>query len=506
MKKVRLNDLEENKNNLLKQYKLDKDSIKEFRSKIKQVSDEESKKLFFDLYDLITSKEFYDDYLKVTELIYNGAIVNYYSKNYDLFDICIRNNYIKTIIVLLRTGLDIGAFNFNQMSPIMLCTKVGNKEILELLILMGADVNLKNEYGDTALSIALKNNHKECVDILVNSQSHLNLRNISNDSIIDTNKSSNLIPTLLDKSVYPTEEIESCESLIVDAETKLNNLEINIDNFNECKMNILPEEKIYGYNQLEIFEKYGTRASITDFAILLGGVVSAGYYSKDGDSSVNRTSWWFTNTIINSSVHVVGESGTWSRSFLKARNGGIRPIIPFSYISSNCTYISNFFNIIEVLYGEYPQYVVDLKTECTLETYFSDNILNETGKIYTTDSSSNNFHQEFIPRTFKEYEYNGNKYIRFIGDTNNRTSLLSSGKNIILGTPYWIKVEPISWFVDKSKEIAITKRLLVSGIQLRNKYNYKPGFEHTDMYKFLNEYMIKDIIPSKLYNKQLIKK
>ena len=76
MKKVRLNDLEENKNNILKQYKLDKDSINEFRSKIKCVSDEESKKNFLDLFNLVSAQDYHDNYEKAIKYIYNGADLN----------------------------------------------------------------------------------------------------------------------------------------------------------------------------------------------------------------------------------------------------------------------------------------------------------------------------------------------------------------------------------------------------------------------------------------------
>ena len=40
----------------------------------------------------------------------------------------------------------------------------------------------------------------------------------------------------------------------------------------------LPANQIFGNKKLEIFEKYGTKAAITDFAILLGGLVSSNEY------------------------------------------------------------------------------------------------------------------------------------------------------------------------------------------------------------------------------------
>ena len=88
--------------------------------------------------------------------------------------------HIQTFILLLRAGVNIDLVDNKGLTPLMKCAEVGNKEILELLILMGADINIKNEVGNSALSIAIKNNHKECANILINAQAHLNCTNISN--------------------------------------------------------------------------------------------------------------------------------------------------------------------------------------------------------------------------------------------------------------------------------------------------------------------------------------
>lgn len=48
--------------------------------------------------------------------------------------------------------------------------------------------------------------------------------------------------------------------------------------------------------QLEIFQKRGTKCAMTDFAILLGGYVSSDYYASSGNSLTDRTGWWWTKT------------------------------------------------------------------------------------------------------------------------------------------------------------------------------------------------------------------
>lgn len=57
----------------------------------------------------------------------------------------------------------------------------------------------------------------------------------------------------------------------------------------------LTEDMYWGDNQLEVFKKRGTKAAITDFAILLGGYVSSEHI--DGDNSLaGRTGWYWTKS------------------------------------------------------------------------------------------------------------------------------------------------------------------------------------------------------------------
>lgn len=57
----------------------------------------------------------------------------------------------------------------------------------------------------------------------------------------------------------------------------------------------LTEEQIFGDSKLKIFERRGTKAAITDFAILLGGYVSD--IHLDGMKSLDaRTGCYWTKT------------------------------------------------------------------------------------------------------------------------------------------------------------------------------------------------------------------
>ena len=81
----------------------------------------------------------------------------------------------------------------------------------------------------------------------------------------------------------------------------------------------LTEEQCFGNDKLDILEKRGTQAAITDFSVLLGGCVSD--YHVDHDSSLKgRTGWYWTKSDNRGhDVHVVGVAGrtraNWRRTY-----------------------------------------------------------------------------------------------------------------------------------------------------------------------------------------------
>ena len=262
----------------------------------------------------------------------------------------------------------------------------------------------------------------------------------------------------------------------------------------------LTDEQCFGDKQLDILKKYGTKCAITDFSILLGGYVARGYYTSEGNLLKDRTGWWWTKTPFSYNAHVV--NGTGDKSWFKVyeRYGGARPALPYlsiSSISSNGVRGTN--GILEVEYGEYPQTVVIEDFARTLESAYSNEIISQTGKSYTTDSiGHHDFYTPFQARTHTEYEYNGKKYIRFVGDSNCKGRVLSDGRAIQEGIVYWVEVEPIVWLVDEKEDIALSKKLIFSGVQFKNSSGYKGNFERTDIKQFMDTHFSKDIIPNKV--------
>ena len=268
----------------------------------------------------------------------------------------------------------------------------------------------------------------------------------------------------------------------------------------------LTDEQIFGNNQLDIIKHYGTKCTITDFSILLGGYVFSNY-TNEGKILKNRVGWWWTKSSDgNNNARIVHMNGSRNWRSVDKRTIGARPALPYSSIqrfSSNEVRIAHKIN--EIKYGEYPQTIVDEDYSLELEIAFanmpySNNEMKATGRIYTTDSVSyQDFDTSFKARAHTEYEYKGSKYIRFVGDSNCYGQILSDDRKIQSERVYWVNVEPITWIVDEKADIALCKKIIFSGVQFDDVRNYKGDFKKTNIYRFMNTYLAKEIIPDRVY-------
>ena len=220
--------------------------------------------------------------------------------------------------------------------------------------------------------------------------------------------------------------------------------------------------------EIDAIKKYGKVCTLTDFAILLGANVSKLTQLIEEDKKYKLTNY-LTSTLFktpsNLYVWAITDSGGLNFNKLSKRNLSIRPVIKLSSIDDKDNINFYYEDGIEyALYAEYPSYVVDDNLFNILENNFNSNKLSITGKKYTTDSNDISCEGAFIPREFMEYEYNGEKFIRFVIDDNYKKDKLSNGKVYSKGDIVWIKVESINWLVDRQKDILISKRALLSGI------------------------------------------
>lgn len=264
--------------------------------------------------------------------------------------------------------------------------------------------------------------------------------------------------------------------------------------------------KILSFNDildLNIFKRYGFKAEVTDFAKLLG-------CKYNWDSSSNRYcgSWW--TVINNNNVFEINSNGDIKRVNPTNTNIGARLAIDYKKIkifAKNKKEITP--NIIEVECFSYPSYVVSKEEQKCLETKFINekaffesktnkyphNSLSKTDKYYKTYDQSGNYGITRYCKTFDEYFIDNQKYIRFVADKN-IDSCLSNKTLIKKNYPYWIKVEPIKFIVDKKRNIAITKDIVFSGIKFNFSNEYFESFDSTEMSLYLNSVFSENIIPS----------
>ena len=257
---------------------------------------------------------------------------------------------------------------------------------------------------------------------------------------------------------------------------------------------ILSYDNLYEENRLNIFKMINPQAYMSDFAIMLGGFIDSEY--KYNIKKLGN--YWINTDSIDEFNYAVNSKGNISHKIINKRTIGIRPILSFSQIKDNINnYKINEDGIIEIEYGEYPQHAVDNILQEELEKLYQDNILNKTWKTYTTDSRKySEYNNGFLPLEHIEYCYNNKKYIRVKSNFcfTTRKGHLSNGEMYNNGEYIWVEVEPIKWLVDEENDIALSKDILIAGIQFNNDIQYIGNFQDSNIYKFLNTYFKKDII------------
>ena len=264
----------------------------------------------------------------------------------------------------------------------------------------------------------------------------------------------------------------------------------------------LTQEQFFEDDKLDIFKKRGTKAAVTDFSILLGAYVSD--HHVDNDSSLEgRTGYYWTKSDYGES-YARGVHGTGNRCYYNVclRNGGARPALSFSSISSIPTNGESGKRardgVLEVEYGYYPQKAVSRDMQERLEQAYRRGNISKTRNTYTTDSEKYNaYSRTFKAKTHEEYEYNGKRYVRVEAnsDFGGNQFTLSNGENYRDGDNVWVEVLPVKWLVDEKTRTMITEKLIFSGVQFNKEGNYHTrDFDRTDIKTFMDRYLSRDLV------------
>lgn len=267
-------------------------------------------------------------------------------------------------------------------------------------------------------------------------------------------------------------------------------------------LTFLTQEQCFEGEKLDVLQKRGTMAAITDFSILLGGYVSD-YNNVYADRSLEgRTGCYWTKTDDgDNDARVVGIDGSKNWDGVSRRDCGARPALPFSSIrdipTNGVSGRKSADGVLEVEYGYYPQKAVARDMQERLERAFESRSLSRTRNSYTTDSRKyDDYDAEFLPVQHQEYEYNGKRYVRVEArsDYGGDEFQLSNGEKYQDGDYVWVEVSPVKWLVDEKAKIMITEKLIFAGVQFKHTRDYHTrDFDKTDIKNFMDNYLSKDL-------------
>jgi len=278
----------------------------------------------------------------------------------------------------------------------------------------------------------------------------------------------------------------------------------------ECEITLLTYEQILGKKKLKIFNKIDASASITDFAILLGGEFD--FLNFNDSNLTEKTGSYFTETAYcyggqKNKVGIIQGNGKEIWCKIDDWTIGIRPVLTFqknSFIPKK----KNRNEILEIEYGFYPQTAVSKEMQGELEDNYQSKNVVETDRYYRVVSKSynDNFKRVFENIEYKEYEYKGKRYVRVIAAPCYISVELSNGQEYRGKDIVWIEVEPIKWFIDKKSKLLLSKKIICAGIPFSTASTYTGDFESTKMFYFLNSSLIRCILQNNIQIKKEVKK
>lgn len=267
------------------------------------------------------------------------------------------------------------------------------------------------------------------------------------------------------------------------------------------KFTLLTKDQVFGKENLEIIKKNGTKAKISDFAIISGGLISnKQYINTENQELKDRTGMYWTMTDDGENLfYIVNNRGYETKVSTRLRRVGIRPVTSYSEIKPNTSAIYNLDEEI-IQYGQYPQTASSKELQDQLEINYQQNQLFVTGKTYTIDTRKyNEYEKGFLKENLTEYEYQGKKYVRTQMKNShyqNKKRILSNGEGYQDGDYVWVNVEPVKWLVDKKSDIVLSESILLAGIQLQETSSYHGDFTQTLLYQFMNRFFAQELISS----------
>lgn len=220
----------------------------------------------------------------------------------------------------------------------------------------------------------------------------------------------------------------------------------------------------------EMFEKqkgiaYKLNGEATDYLKLLGGST----YGSDVGNDVYGDYWIDGyNSYTSSLSHLYNVYNHSTSSSI-----GTRPVISFTAIKDKAKKIDDF-PVERYQFGEYPQTVIDKRMQQKLENLYVSNGIQTTNKFYTISPYMDDGIVSFY--SLNEYEVDGKKYVRVPYLEQKRMRGIKPEMIKYLPS-YWVEVEPITWLVDQELDIALSEKVLFSGVAFSDRKLYESDYE-----------------------------
>lgn len=224
--------------------------------------------------------------------------------------------------------------------------------------------------------------------------------------------------------------------------------------------------QIYIENELTDYAKLFTGSYLD----VKGGYSTTGlqpYFEIEEERPRSITSFWIEPNGKENSVSITNGVRYFDEEDYTGY--GIKTVVDFSEIEEESTLVGTFHLHRLYTWGEYPQRIATPKETENLDHLLKLGFIEITGKTYTYNK---NYYDNSIPEEdyFLEYQVDDKKFIHL--------HTIEEGKI----KSVWVEVEPIEWVVDDKTNLAFQRKVITTGIPLKDKNGndvLKPYIENT---------------------------
>lgn len=249
---------------------------------------------------------------------------------------------------------------------------------------------------------------------------------------------------------------------------------------------------IISNNLTNTFKNIGIRSAASDLALINGSFAIDEEYVDCNQRLNNRSVSYYLKNNYGSYNLLITLEGTISWVDNNIYNVGIRPVLEFEDFPIEIfERLFNFNGSSYVYFGEYPQVVAS--NQQLLKYLVGANKVYYTDREYRTKIEW--YSNMLSYACYKEFEYNGEKYIKANVDIEDFYKVtLSNGQKYKKNDTVILKVVPILWLVDIKNKRLISNNIITSGIRFTNQKRTVEDFSNTEISNYLNTYLLEDMI------------